>query len=158
MPQRTYITPEGLAKLEAELDYLHTVRRQEVAEQLKLAAEVGGTVDNGEYEQAKDEQSRVEGRIQELEALVRTAVMYPAKIGKSQHPEKVQIGSTVTVATEKGAKEQYVIVGSTEANPSEKKISNESPIGKALLGKRVGDEAEANVPAGKIRLKVLKIQ
>jgi transcription elongation factor GreA len=153
--RESYLTPDGLAKVQGELDYLRTVRRREVAEQLKKAAEVGGTVDNAEYDEAKREQSRVEGRILELERLLRSAVLIPTRPTPSG---KVQVGSTVTVRDHDGKKSKYVIIGSTEADPLKGWISNESPVGKALLGKSVGDEVEVKTPAGTIKLKVLGIQ
>jgi transcription elongation factor GreA len=154
MAESTYLTPEGLAKLKAELEYLRTVRRQEVAKRIQQAKEIGGTVDNAEYDQAKDEQAFIEGRILTLDNIIKNAIIISERIGPS---ERVQVGSRVTVINEKGQMEQYIIVGSTEADPSQKKISNLSPIGKALLGKRVGEEAEVYVPAGRIRFKVVEI-
>lgn len=154
MPERTYLTAEGLAKLEAELEYLRTVRRQEVAARIQRATEIGGTVDNAEYDEAKNEQAFIEGRILTLENIINNAIIIPEK---PKNSGVVQVGSTVTVLTEKNKKEKFIIVGSTETDPSKGKISNVSPIGKALLGKRVGEEAEVRVPAGKIRFKVVSI-
>ncbi len=154
MPERTYLTAEGLAKLEAELEYLRTVRRQEVAARIQRATEIGGTVDNAEYDEAKNEQAFIEGRILTLENIINNAIIIPEK---PKNSGVVQVGSTVTVLTEKNKKEKFIIVGSTETDPSKGKISNVSPIGKALLGKRVGEEAEVRIPAGKIRFKVISI-
>ena len=154
MAQETYLTPEGLARLEEELEHLRTVRRREVAEALKRAAEMG-TVDNAEYDEAKNDQARIEGRIRTLENLLKSAVIIADSGGPS---DVVRVGSRVTVRTERGKEEHYTIVGSEEANPAEGKVSNVSPVGKALLGKRVGEVAEAQVPAGKLRLTVLKIE
>lgn len=152
--QQTYLTQEGLQKLQEELEHLRTVRRREVAEQLKKAAEVGGTVDNAEYDEAKREQGRIEGRILELETLLQGAILIPSHVPRSS---TVQVGSRVLVADEKGQKIEYTIVGRTESDPGKGKISNESPVGKAILGKKVGQVAEAQTPAGVIKLKLLKI-
>jgi len=154
MPERTYLTAEGLAKLEAELEYLRTVRRQEVAARIQRATEIGGTVDNAEYDEAKNEQAFIEGRILTLENIINNAIIIPEK---PKNSGVVQVGSTVTVLTDKNKKEKFIIVGSTETDPSKGKISNVSPIGKALLGKRVGEEAEVRIPAGKIRFKIVSI-
>lgn len=155
MVQQTYLTPEGMAKLEAELEKLKTARRQEVALRIQRAKEIGGTVDNAEYDEAKNEQAFIEGRILTLENIVKNAILIGDSDGSS---DTVRVGSKVTVSTDKGQEMEYFIVGSTEADPAQRKISNVSPIGKALLGKRVGGVAEVRVPAGRIRLKVKKIQ
>ena len=154
MAQPTYLTPEGLASLKAELEELRTLRRQSVAERIQKAKEIGGTVDNAEYDEAKNEQAFIEGRIRTLDTLINNAVIILEQIGPS---DVVQIGSKVTVINEKGKKDHYTIIGSTEADPARGKISNVSPIGKALLGKRVGDISEVSVPAGKIKLEVAEI-
>ena len=155
MAQPTYLTNEGFANLQAELEGLRTLRRQMVAERIQKAKEIGGTVDNAEYDEAKNEQAFIEGRIRTLENLINNASIIS---DQSEPSEVVLIGSTVTVTNEKGEKERYTIIGSTEADPSQGKISNVSPIGKSLLGKRIGDIAEVSVPAGKIKLEVLDIQ
>jgi transcription elongation factor GreA len=148
-----FLTPEGLAKLERELEYLRTVRRQEVAERIQTAKELRSTVSSPEYEDAKNEQGFVEGRILELERIIKNAVII--------HPETadlVQLGSKVTVRHQDGSEEHYTIVGRAEVDPGEGKISNESPVGKALLGKRVGDEVEVTVPAGVLKLTITEIK
>ena len=154
MPEReNFLTPEGLAKLEEELEYLRTVRRQEVAERIQKAKELRSTVTSPEYEDAKNEQGFVEGRILELERIIKNAVII--------HPEAadlVQLGSRVTVRHQDGSDEQYTIVGSVEVDPGEGKISNESPVGKSLLGKRVGDEVEITVPAGVLKMTITEIK
>jgi transcription elongation factor GreA len=153
--KETFLTPEGLEKLKAELEQLQSVRRPQVAEQIHRAKELGGTVDNAEYDDAKNEQAFVEGRILTLESMIKSATLI--KEGKS--PSKwVKLGSKVTVRDQDGEEEHYTIVGSVEAGPSEGKISNESPVGSALLGKKVGDEVEAQVPAGTLKLKVVAIE
>ena len=154
MPEReNFLTPEGLTKLEEELEYLRTVRRQEVAERIQKAKELRSTVTSPEYEDAKNEQGFVEGRILELERIIKNAVII--------HPEAadlVQLGSRVTVRHQDGSDEQYTIVGSVEVDPGEGKISNESPVGKSLLGKRVGDEVEVTVPAGVFKMTITEIK
>ena len=141
--------------MQEELETLQTVRRKEVAERLKEAISYGDLSENAEYEEAKNEQAFIEGRILTLENLINKAVL----ISEGKNPSgTVQVGSKVIVADEKGKESEYFIVGSTEADPSQRKISNVSPIGKALLGKRVGGVAEVRVPAGRIKLKVKKIQ
>jgi transcription elongation factor GreA len=155
MAQPTYLTAGGLSNLKAELEELRTTRRQMVAERIQEAKEIGGTVDNAEYDEAKNEQAFIEGRILTLDNLISNAVIISDRQGPS---DIVNVGSRVTVVNQKDQSYQYTIVGSTEADPAQGKISNVSPIGKALLGKRVGDLAEVNAPAGKIRLEVVEIQ
>ena len=153
--QETYLTPEGHAKLQQELEHLETVRRREVAEELRTAAEVGGTVDNAEYDEAKRNQDAVERRILVLENLLHAAVVIPDHAGPS---ETVEIGSQVVVVDEKGIESEYTIVGSAEADPFHGRISNESPVGKALLGRHIGEKAEARAPQGPVKLTIRKIR
>ncbi len=153
MAQPTYLTAEGLSKLKSELEALIAQRRPAVALRIQKAKEIGGTVDNAEYDEAKNEQAFIEGRLRTLENLINNAVL----ISESGTKDMVQIGSKVTVLNQKGKKDKYNIIGSTEADPSKGKISNVSPIGKALLGKKVGDITEVSVPAGKIKLEVVEI-
>ena len=155
MAEPNYLTADGLASLQSELEQLRTLRRQLVAERIQKAKEIGGTVDNAEYDEAKNEQSFIEGRILTLDNLINNAVIISEKSGPS---DVVRIGSTVTITNEKGQRDKYTIMGSTEADPAQGKISNMSPIGKSLLGKRVGDVAEVMVPAGTIKLEIKKIQ
>jgi len=145
-----FLTAEGLAKLQAELDYLTTVRRHEVAERIYQAKESGDITDNAEYEDAKTEQAFLEGRILTLEAMLRNAQL----IDKDSLSDFVALGSTVTVADEDGYEDTYTIVGSAEADPRQGRISNESPVGRALLGRRVGEEARVLTPAGELRLRI----
>lgn len=153
--KEVFLTPEGLEKLQTELDHLRSVRRQEVAEQIHRAKELGGTVDNAEYDDAKNEQAFVEGRILTLEKMIKNASI----IQEEKTPSKwVKLGSKVKVRNQEGGEELYTIVGSAEADPSDGKISNESPVGNALLGKKVGQEIEAEIPAGKIKFKILSIK
>ena len=155
MAQPAYLTKDGLAKLKAELENLSIVRRQEVADRIQRAKQMGGTVDNAEYDEAKNDQAYIEGRILTIENLINNASMIDESKGGAKGV--VRIGSTVTVEDEKGRKNKYKIMGSTEADPSQGSISNVSPIGKALLGKQAGEVAEVSVPAGKIELKVVRI-
>jgi transcription elongation factor GreA len=145
-----FITAEGLAKLQAELEYLTTVRRHEVAERIYHAKEAGDITDNAEYEDAKNEQAFLEGRILTLEAMLRHAQI----IDENQGSEIVTLGSSVTVMDDDGYEETYTIVGSAEADPSQGRISNESPVGRALLGRRVGEEARVLAPAGEVKLRI----
>lgn len=148
-----FITREGLKKLEAELEYLHSVGRQEVAGKIKRAKEMGGTENNAEYEDAKNDQAFVEGRILTLENMLKKAVI----IDRESPTGRVALGSRVLLCNQDGKVEQFIIVGSAEANPLEGKISNESPVGQALLGRAVGDEIEVPTPAGVLKLVVMEI-
>ena len=155
--KETYLTPRGQKKLEEELELLRSVRRQQVADRIQQAKEIGGTVDNAEYEEAKDEQAFVEGRIQTLEGMLTSAVTIPAR--RRATSDVVELGSTVTVLLAKtGKQDKYTIVGSTEADPAKGLISNESPVGKALMGKRAGDEVEVEVPAGTQSMRLVKVR
>ena len=147
------ITQEGLARLQSELEHLLSVRRQEVAAKIKRAREMGGTENNAEYDDAKNDQAFVEGRILLLENIVRNAVA----IESPASPGVVELGNKVLIENQDGKIEQFTIVGSAEANPVGGRISNESPVGKALLGKRIGDEVEVPTPAGVLKLKILEV-
>lgn len=150
-----YLTPEGYQALEEELEYLKTTRRQEVAERLHNALSEGELIENAELEEARREQSFVEGRILELEEYLRKAHIISKSEEKS---DTVILGSTVTVREDGyGEDEQYFVVGSAEADPRKGRISNESPLGKALLGKRVGDKAIVRAPAGDIVFEIIAI-
>ena len=153
MTQPAYLTKEGLERLKEERENLFTVRRHDVAERIQRAKEMGGAVDNAEYEEAKNDQAYNEGRILTLDTLIANARI----IEENAPSDVVRIGSTVQVQDEKGRKKKYKIIGSAEADPSQGSISNVSPIGKALLGKSAGDVADVAVPAGQIQLKVLRI-
>lgn len=149
------VSKEGLKKLETELEQLKTVKRREVAERIKVAREFGDISENSEYEDAKNEQAFIEGRIQTLEKMLRQARVIDQA---DADPEHVHVGSKVTVEDlEDKSQEEYEIVGSTEADPSKNRISNESPVGKALLGATAGTVVEVSAPVGKIRLKVVAI-
>jgi len=147
-----YISEDGLVKLRTELEELINVRRQEIAQRIHDAKEHGDLAENAEYEDAKNEQAFVEGQIQRLEALVKNAVL----IDEQHGTDHVQIGSTVKVDGTDG-NEVFTIVGSTEASPRDGKISNESPVGRALLGKHKGDSVVVHVPAGDFSYKIVEI-
>jgi len=156
MPEKEVIlTPEGLMNLEKELEYLRTIKRREVADRIKQAIEFGDITDNSEYEDAKNEQAFVEGRIATLEKMLRNARLIEGPDG--DHDE-VAVGSRVILKDlDLGDVEEYTIVGSAEANPSKQRISNESPVGRAVLGKAVGSVVEVLVPAGTVKYQVLQI-
>ena len=152
--QTTFLTPEGLKKLEEELEYSRTVRRQEVAQRLRAVLQEQDILENAEYEDAKNEQAFVEGRILTLEEILKNVAI----IEEGGPTDRVGIGSRVTVAEEGGEPETYHIVGSVEADPKRGRVSNQSPLGKALLGHRVGDEVIVNVPDGVICFRITAIQ
>lgn len=149
------LTLEGLKKLEMELEYLRTARRREVAERIKQAKEFGDLSENSEYEDAKNEQAFVEGRIMHLEKLLRKArVIDDAEPGNGV----VNLGSKVMLRDlENDEVMEYTIVGSLEADPARMRISNESPVGKALMGQVAGSVVEVKVPAGMLRLQVINV-
>jgi transcription elongation factor GreA len=149
------LTYEGLKKLEGELEYLKTVRRREVAERIKQALTFGDISENSEYDEAKNEQARVEGRIVQLEKMLKNARV----IDESEvSTEQVSVGSKVRLLDMQSKEEvEYYLVGSTEADPSKFKISNESPVGKGLIDKKKGDVVEITVPDGVIEYKILEI-
>ena len=154
-PEQNYLTPAGLEKIQQELDLLITIRRREVAEQLKRASEIGGTVDNAEYDEAKRDQGTVEGRIMDLEFALRNTVVIPKHTTPS---ETVTLGSIVALQDNTGQTLTYTIVGSMEADPAHGNISNASPVGSALLGKRVGEVVEVQAPAGAQKFTVIEIK
>jgi transcription elongation factor GreA len=141
----TYVSREGLERLRSELDEMIAVRRPEVATRISEAKEHGDLSENAEYEEAKNEQAFVEGRIAELEHKIKSAVI----IDEERSTDHVSIGATVEVDSEDGPI-TFTIVGSTEARPADGRISNESPVGRALLGKKVGEQVVVKVPAGDV--------
>src|SRR6185369_12548939 len=156
MARDVILTPEGLERLKEELQELQTTRRREVAERIKEAREFGDISENSEYDDAKNEQMMLEQRIAQLEERLRSAkVVDPKDIST----DSVQVGSVVSVKDEKTGKSQkFTIVGSAEANPSESKLSNESPVGRALIGRKRNDVVSVQVPRGPARkLKITKI-
>ncbi|HSO11143.1 MAG TPA: transcription elongation factor GreA [Anaerolineales bacterium] len=151
-----FLTKEGFQKLQDELDHLRKVKRQEVANRLHEAMEGGELIENAEYEAAKNEQAFVEGRIQELDVLLASAKIIEENGGKKKS-DGVQLGSKVTIKEGNFEPETFTIVGMAEANPREGKISNESPIGKAILGHKIGDSVKVETPGGTYTVKILKI-
>ena len=153
--RETYLTAGGLETLRGELGHLKRVGRQEVAARIRKASETGGTVDNAEYDETKNEQAFIEGRIRELENILSTAIVAPRH---EDSFDSVEFGSSVTVVTAGGAERRYTVVGSAEAAPLEGKISNESPVGRAVLGRKVGDEVEVETPSGVTKLTITEIR
>ena len=154
MPEPTYLTSEGAAKLKTELEELKGPRRNELAKRLRSAIQMGDLSENADYHKAKEDQGFLEGRIQEIEYLLRNAVIIEAKSGH----DVVGIGSHVTIQEGEEPVETYHMVGAKEADPRNGKISNESPIGRALLDHRVGDIVQVETPGGKLKFKILKIE
>jgi transcription elongation factor GreA len=152
----SFLTREGFNKLAEELEFLRTKKREEIANRLHEAMEGGELIENAEYEAAKNEQAFVEGRIKELEILLATARV----IDDAHHQPSgaVQVGSTVTIQEENLEPEVYTIVGAAEANPIQGKISNESPLGKALLTRKAGERAQVDAPAGSFSVQILKVE
>jgi transcription elongation factor GreA len=154
MNEQKYLTEEGLEKLKKELANLKDTGRTEIAERLQNAISQGDLSENADYTKAKEDQAFLEGRIQELEYLIKNSQI----IQKNLNGNKVEVGSKVTIQEQDYPAETYDLVGAAEADPSNGRISNESPIGKAIIGAKVGDSIKANTPAGIIELKVLKIE
>ncbi|HUX76631.1 MAG TPA: transcription elongation factor GreA [Anaerolineae bacterium] len=152
--QQTFLTPHGYQEREQELHHLRTVRRQEVARRLHQALEEGDILENAELEDARNEQAFVEGRILQLETMLRNAVI----IEETGPRETVGLGSRVTVVEGDGPPETYHIVGSAEADPARGLISNESPLGRALMGQKAGGKAIVNAPAGVLVFEIVGIQ
>ena len=152
--QQTFLTREGQKKLEEELRNLQTVRRQEVADRLHAAMEEGDIDENAEYDDAKNEQAFVEGRILTLETMLKNAVLIDETAKSS---EEVSLGANVTIVEGDGLPEVYHLVGAAEADPTQGKISNESPLGKALMGRRVGETVQVNAPAGLLTFRIVAI-
>jgi len=155
MTKQKFITDEGLRRLEDELEELKTVRRKEIAEKIKVALSFGDLSENSEYDEAKNEQAIMEGRIAEIEAQLKNVQVLDESELTTQ---AVHVGSIVTLKEKKSGKAvEYKIVGSTESDPFSGKISDESPIGKALIGHKVGDTVNIEIPAGVIVYTVTKI-
>jgi transcription elongation factor GreA len=152
--QPVFLTKEGYKKLEEELELLRTKRRAEVAERLHDAMEGGELIENAEYESAKNEQAFVEGRILTLETMLSNAII----IEEGGPQDIVRVGSKVTIQESNNPPEQYVIVGAAEANPKEGRISNQSPLGQSLLGRKAGDEVRVTAPAGILTFRVLSVK
>ena len=153
LEEPTLLTVEGREKLEAELEYLITVRRSEVAEAIRQAKEEGDITENSAYDEAKEAQAFLEGRIRTLQNMLRHVEI----IDQNGGSDTVQIGSQVTIVEGENEPETYTIVGSAEVDPSNGRISNVSPLGKALLDRRLGDEVEVQAPAGTLRFVIQNI-
>lgn len=149
-----YLTKEGRARLEAEIEELETVGRKEVAERIRQAKELGDISESGEYEDAKNKQAFLEGRIREIRNILNNAQLIEEDTGTRE----VRVGSSVTIRYEDGEEEEWMIVGAAEANPRNGKISNESPIGSALLGAKPRQKVSATTPNGITKLTVVKIR
>ncbi|RJO59272.1 transcription elongation factor GreA [Candidatus Parcubacteria bacterium] len=152
MPDKQFITSEGLEKLKSELNILKTEKRKELADRIQEAKELGDLSENAEYQEAKNEQSFVEGRIVELENLLKNA-----QIISPSNSTIVQVGSTVETDLNQTIKTFY-IVGSNEADPVNGRISNVSPLGQAFLGKRVGENVVVQTPGGELKAKIISIK
>jgi transcription elongation factor GreA len=155
MPKDVILTPDGLAALKAELEHMSTVRRREVAARIKEAREFGDISENAEYDDAKNEQAMLEARIAQLEDKLRSATVIDAA---ELDNDVVRVGTVVHVVDGDGAKHRYMIVGSAEAKPAELRLSNESPVGKALLGRKKGETVTFATPKGERKLKIAKIE
>ncbi|MFZ5817382.1 MAG: transcription elongation factor GreA [Bacillota bacterium] len=152
------LSPEGLAKLQEELDYLRNVKRKEVAERLKEARSYGDLSENSEYDDARNEQAFVEGRITMLENTLRNAVVIDEEAA-AQAAGEVRLGSTVVLRDlEYGDLLEYTLVGSVEADPAKNKISNESPVGRAIIGKQKGVTVEVEAPVGTIKYEIVDVK
>jgi len=149
-----YLTRQGEKKILAELEHLRGPRREELAQRLRHAVSMGDLSENADYIAAKEDQAFLEGRILELETILREAV----RVQENGAHDSVQIGSTVIVVEGGREEETYQLVGAAEANPREGKISNVSPIGKALLGSKVGDEVTAETPMGPLTFRVISVK
>jgi transcription elongation factor GreA len=161
--QTTHLTREGFRKFEAELNYLRTVRRSEVAERLRISLEEGGDlVENAEYDDAKNEQAFVEGRIQQLEMMLSRAKIIedelPDDLGQNIDSNAIRLNSIVKVQEEGAKPESFHIVGAAEADPAAGKISDVSPLGRALIGRKKGEAVTVNAPDGSFSYKIISVQ
>ncbi|HEX7556863.1 MAG TPA: transcription elongation factor GreA [Leptolinea sp.] len=151
----SFLTREGYQKLQEELDFLRTIKRQEIANRLHEAMEGGELIENAEYEAAKNEQAFMEGRIKDLDVLLATARVIeedPLAV------DLIQIGSTATIQEEGGPAEVFTIVGAAESDPAHGKISNESPLGKALINRKSGETVSVEAPVGAFSVTILKVE
>jgi len=151
----SFLTREGYQKLQEELDFLRTIKRQEIANRLHEAMEGGELIENAEYEAAKNEQAFTEGRIKDLDVLLATARIIDED---TVAVDTIQVGSTVTIQEEGGPAEVYNIVGAAESDPAHGKISNESPLGKALINRKAGETVTVEAPAGAFSVAILKVE
>jgi transcription elongation factor GreA len=155
MTETPYLTAEGAGKLRAELAQLKGPGREEMAKRLRSAIQMGDLSENADYHKAKEDQGFMEGRILELEYLLNNAIIVEAQTGQRN---VVEVGTTVTVQEEDLDPEVFMLVGAKEADPRNGKISNESPIGRALIGHQVGEQVTAQTPGGELSFKILKIE
>jgi transcription elongation factor GreA len=155
MNDQHYLTPDGANKMREELEHLKGPERQAIAQRLRDAIQMGDLSENADYHKAKEDQGFLEGKIQELEYILKNVEIIDTN---AIDRETVQLGVHVTIQEEDFPPETYFLVGVKEADPRNGRISHESPIGKALIGKKVGEEAEAETPNGSIRFKILKIE
>ncbi len=151
----SFLTREGYQKLQEELDFLRTVKRQEIANRLHEAMEGGELIENAEYEAAKNEQAFVEGRIKDLDVLLATARVIDEDAVAA---DTIQVGTTVTIQEEGGPAEVYTIVGAAESDPSHGKVSNESPLGKALINRKAGETVSVEAPDGAFSVAIIKVE
>ena len=155
MAKNVFLTPEGLQELEKELDFLKTEKRTEIAEKIKVALSFGDLSENSEYDEAKNDQAKLEARIAEVEAMLKNAKVIEAH---ELDKDSIHIGTRFKVLDVEFNEElEYQMVGSAEADPMEGKISDESPVGQALLGKKAGDTVVAETPSGELRFQVIQI-
>ena len=155
MPESSYLTAEGADRLRKELEYLKGPAREDLAARLRFAIQQGDLSENADYSAAKEEQGFLEGRIQELEHILGSVIIID---NLPQNLDTVDIGARITIQEDAYPEEVYHLVGPKEADPRQGRISHESPIGKALIGHKIGDMVEADTPNGKIRFKILKIE
>ncbi|MCL5435364.1 MAG: transcription elongation factor GreA [Patescibacteria group bacterium] len=153
--KKIYLTKEGLQELKKEFEKLSKTKRPDVLSRVSQARSMGDLSENAEYVAARDELSFIDGRIDELEELLKQAVII-AESGSKNSNHVVKLGSKVTL-TVKGKKEDFMVVGEWEADPQEKKISHESPLGKALIGKKIGEKVEVEAPAGKVLYTIVSV-
>lgn len=154
MSEVSYLTEEGARRLREELEYLKGPAREQLAERLRAAIQMGDLSENADYISAKEDQGFMEGRILELDAVLRNVVI----LNEDGHHDEVNVGSHVTIQEDDYEPETYYLVGPKEADPRNGRISHESPIGRALLGHKAGEEVTADTPAGSLKLKILKIE
>ncbi len=155
MTEGSYLTSEGAARLHSELEYLKGPAREQLAARLRAAIQQGDLSENADYISAKEEQGFLEGRIQELENILRNVIIIPEE---NKDVSEVNVGAHVTIQEEDYPAETYYLVGPKEADPRNGRISHESPIGRALIGHHVGETVSAETPGGVIRLKIIKIE
>lgn len=153
--RRVLLTKDGIKRLEAELHELRTVRRAAVAQEIREAQELGMTETDGQYEEAKNQQAFLEGRIQEIEKMLEMAEVIDEKA--AQGSKEIRVGSTVSLKTKDNKRRKYQLVGAAETNPAEGRISDESPLGRALLGKKRGDTVKIEAPGGVVEMTITAI-